>query len=100
MSDLNNSRPAQTCHSERSRPTFFLPRSLLRTRRPAQSRNLSSLPLLHSASRANLPSQCRLLNRFLFLTLEWLAVVLRLFGRARLHPPTPESFPRSGLLEN
>ncbi len=36
--------PHQTCHSERSGPTFFLPRSLLRTRRPAQSRNLSSLP--------------------------------------------------------
>ena len=39
---------ARNCHSERSGPTPFLPRSLLRTRRPAQSRNLSSLALPRS----------------------------------------------------
>src|SRR5579863_5153860 len=61
MGRLFLKRPSQTRHSERSGPTPFLPRSLLRTRRPAQSRygfpssgfcpmNLSSIPLLRLAS--------------------------------------------------
>ena len=45
------------CHSERSKPTLFLPRSLLRTRRPAQSRNLSAPFSAPSAWQENTTSE-------------------------------------------
>src|SRR5260370_28608660 len=39
---LFSTSPTPTRHFERSRPTLILPRSLLRMRRPADVRNLSS----------------------------------------------------------